>query len=54
VGDSRAEAENSRHFIQLDAPKLVVAAVRETVDAARNHRQVNATAVSTEAKQGPP
>lgn len=47
-------AESSRHFIQLDAPRLVVGAVHEVVDAARNHRQVNATAVSSQAKQGMP
>jgi pimeloyl-ACP methyl ester carboxylesterase len=34
-------AVNSGHFIQLDAPKLVIAAVRQVVDAVRTHGRVD-------------
>jgi pimeloyl-ACP methyl ester carboxylesterase len=37
-------AANSGHFIQRDAPDLVVSAVHEVVDAARAHRHVDAGA----------
>jgi pimeloyl-ACP methyl ester carboxylesterase len=40
-------APNSSHFIQADAPKLVVAAVHEVVQAARTHARVNENALST-------
>lgn len=46
-------AKNSRHFIQWDAPGLVVAAVHEVVDAARNHRSLDAGALSSLADEGP-
>jgi pimeloyl-ACP methyl ester carboxylesterase len=36
-------AENSGHFIQEDSPGLVVAAVRETVEAVRTHGRVSAS-----------
>jgi pimeloyl-ACP methyl ester carboxylesterase len=47
-------ALNSRHFIQWDAPKLVVGAVHEVVDAARTHRRVDASVLSALAREGPP
>ncbi|MGA7121732.1 MAG: hypothetical protein WBY94_16615 [Polyangiaceae bacterium] len=44
-------AENSGHFIQLDAPDLVVAVVAEVVDAVRNHRRLNETTLSAICEQ---
>jgi hypothetical protein len=40
-------AANSDHFIQRDAPDLVVAAVHEVVDAARAHRHVDGSVLSS-------
>jgi pimeloyl-ACP methyl ester carboxylesterase len=39
----------SGHFVQLDDPTLVVASVREVVDAARTHRHVNEAALESAA-----
>lgn len=46
-------AVNSRHFIQFDAPKLVVAAVREVVLSQREHRHVNADVLAPLASEAP-
>ncbi len=46
-------ATNSRHYIQWDAPNLVVAAVREVVEAARTHGHVNSGRLSPLASEGP-
>jgi pimeloyl-ACP methyl ester carboxylesterase len=43
----RVVAKNSGHVIQWDAPKLVVAAVREVVDAARGGSRLEAGKLST-------
>jgi hypothetical protein len=40
-------AANSGHFIQRDAPDLVVGAVHEVVDAARARRHVDAGVLSS-------
>jgi pimeloyl-ACP methyl ester carboxylesterase len=37
-----AIADHSEHFIQVDAPRLVVASVKQVVDAARTHGRVDA------------
>jgi len=47
-------AARSGHFIQLDAPDLVVAAVAEVVDAVRNHRRLDGTTLSAIASRPPP
>jgi pimeloyl-ACP methyl ester carboxylesterase len=47
-------AENSGHFIQFDAPKLVVAAVREVVQSARAHSRLDAHALAPLAAELPP
>jgi pimeloyl-ACP methyl ester carboxylesterase len=39
-------AENSRHYVQWDAAKLVTAAVRAVVDAARSRARVDARALA--------
>ena len=43
-------ARNSGHFVQLDEPELVVAAVREVVAAARARRRLNAASILSSAK----
>jgi pimeloyl-ACP methyl ester carboxylesterase len=45
-------AKNSRHTIQQDAPKLVVAAIREVVGAVRSRRRVDATVLTPLADEG--
>jgi hypothetical protein len=40
-------ARNSGHSMQTDVPELVVAAVREVVDAARAHRRVDGGRLSS-------
>jgi pimeloyl-ACP methyl ester carboxylesterase len=45
-------ARNSRHTIQADAPKLVVAAIREVVGAVRARTRVSATALTPLADEG--
>jgi pimeloyl-ACP methyl ester carboxylesterase len=47
-------AENSGHFLQLDAPKLVIAAVREVVQAARTHSRLDAHSLAPLAAEPPP
>jgi pimeloyl-ACP methyl ester carboxylesterase len=47
-------AENSRHFIQWDAPRLVVASVREVVGASRTHARVNGSILSSLAHESAP
>jgi pimeloyl-ACP methyl ester carboxylesterase len=40
-------AENSGHYVHQDAPRLVVAAVREVVGAVRTHARVDASRLSS-------
>jgi pimeloyl-ACP methyl ester carboxylesterase len=47
-------AENSGHFIQEDAPGLVVAAVREAVEAVRQRGRVSASKLIPLAREGRP
>jgi hypothetical protein len=46
-------ARDSGHFIQLDTPKLVAAAVREVVEAARSRSQLNVSRLSALAGRRP-
>jgi len=46
-------AEHSRHFIQWDAPNLVVAAAREVVRAARSHSGLDASLLKRIAAETP-
>ena len=34
-------AENSGHYIMIDRPDIVITAIRDVVEAARNHTNVN-------------
>jgi pimeloyl-ACP methyl ester carboxylesterase len=45
-------ATKSHHFIQLENPKLVIASVRQVVDAARGHGRVDATTLAPLAGEG--
>jgi pimeloyl-ACP methyl ester carboxylesterase len=47
-------AEDSGHFIQEDQPELVVAAVREAVEAVRTHGRVSATKLTPFARRHDP
>jgi pimeloyl-ACP methyl ester carboxylesterase len=47
-------AKNGHHNLMWDAPKLVVASVREVVAAARARRRVNQRALASFADEGPP
>jgi pimeloyl-ACP methyl ester carboxylesterase len=47
-------AENSGHYVQRDAPRLVVAAVHEVVGAVRSHSRVDATRLSSIALEDAP
>jgi pimeloyl-ACP methyl ester carboxylesterase len=43
-------AEKSHHLIQWDAPQLVVASVRQIVDASRSHRPLDSNALASLAR----
>jgi hypothetical protein len=47
-------ARNGHHNLMWDAPGLVVASVREVVEASRAHRRVNRGALDSFADEGPP
>ena len=47
-------ATKSRHFIQWDAPKLVVASVHEVVEASRTHARVTGEKLAPLANEEPP
>ena len=53
TNSARAIADHSGHFIQIDAPRLVVASVEQVVGAARTHGRVDARALEAFAHQGP-
>jgi pimeloyl-ACP methyl ester carboxylesterase len=54
TNSARLVAEKSGHFIQDDQPQLVIASVRQVVEAARSHGRVDAGALSPLAQQAPP
>lgn len=45
-------AQNSGHYIQWEAPTLVVASVREVVEASRKHARINGRALGSLAHEG--
>lgn len=47
-------ARRSHHYVMQDAPRLVTAAVREVVEAARAHRRVSRATLDPLADEGPP
>jgi pimeloyl-ACP methyl ester carboxylesterase len=47
-------ADHSAHFIQIDAPRLVVASVKQVLDAVRNHARVNGAALEALRHEGAP
>lgn len=47
-------AENSGHYIHKDAPRLVVAAVQEVLRAVQTHGRVDASTISTLAREPAP
>ena len=40
-------AGKSRHYIQWDAPKLVIASIRQVVEASRTHGRINGNALAS-------
>jgi hypothetical protein len=46
-------ADHSGHFIQIDAPQLVVASVKQVVEAVRTHGRVDAKALEPLVHEGP-
>jgi hypothetical protein len=46
-------ADHSGHFIQIDAPHLVVASVKQVVDAVRTRGRVDAKALEPFLHDGP-
>jgi pimeloyl-ACP methyl ester carboxylesterase len=53
TNSAHAIADHSGHFIQLDAPRLVVASVKQVVEAVRTHRRVDAKALEPFLHEGP-
>jgi pimeloyl-ACP methyl ester carboxylesterase len=53
TNSARAIADHSGHFIQIDAPQLVVASVKQVVGAVRTHGRVDAKALEPFAHEGP-
>jgi hypothetical protein len=47
-------SEKSGHWIQGDNPKLVIASVREVMDAVRAHRRLDASVLTALAHEDPP
>jgi pimeloyl-ACP methyl ester carboxylesterase len=53
TNSARAIADHSGHFIQIDAPRLVVASVKQVVEAVRTHGRVDAKALEPFLHEGP-
>jgi hypothetical protein len=53
TNSAHAIADHSGHFIQIDAPHLVVASVKQVVDAVRTRGRVNAKALEPFLHDGP-
>ena len=53
TNSAHAIADHSGHFIQIDAPRLVVASVKQVVDAVRTHGRVDAKALEPFLHEGP-
>ncbi len=54
TNSAHAIAERSGHFIQIEAPDLVVTSVRQVVEAARTRGRVDAKALEPFLKEGVP
>jgi pimeloyl-ACP methyl ester carboxylesterase len=50
----RIVGEKSGHNIYMDQPKLVIASIRQVVEAARTHGRVDGSALTAFAREGPP
>jgi pimeloyl-ACP methyl ester carboxylesterase len=53
TNSARAIADHAGHFIQVDAPRLVVASLKEVVEAVRTHGRVDAKALERFLHEGP-
>jgi hypothetical protein len=53
TSSAHAIADHSGHFIQTDASHLVVASVRQVVEAVRSHGTVDAKALEPFVHEGP-
>ena len=53
TSSAHAIADHSGHFIQIDAPRLVVASVKQVVEAVRTHGRVDAKALEPFLHDGP-
>jgi pimeloyl-ACP methyl ester carboxylesterase len=53
TNSAHATADHSGHFIQIDAPQLVVASVKQVVEAVRTHGRVDAKALEPFSHEGP-
>jgi pimeloyl-ACP methyl ester carboxylesterase len=53
TNSARAIADHSGHFIQIDAPQLVVASVKQVVEAVRTHGRVDAKGLEPFLHEGP-
>jgi len=53
TNSAHAIADHSGHFIQIDAPRLVVASVKQVVEAVRTHGRVDAKALEPFLHEGP-
>ena len=53
TNSAHAIADHSGHFIQIDAPRLVVASVKQVVDAVRTRGRVDAKALEPFLHDGP-
>jgi pimeloyl-ACP methyl ester carboxylesterase len=53
TNSAHAIADHSGHFIQIDAPQLVVASVKQVVEAVRTHGRVDAKALEPFLHEGP-
>jgi pimeloyl-ACP methyl ester carboxylesterase len=53
TNSARAIADHSGHFIQIDAPRLVVASLKQVVEAVRTHGRVDAKPLEPFSHEGP-
>jgi pimeloyl-ACP methyl ester carboxylesterase len=53
TNSTHAIADHSGHFIQIDAPRLVVASVKQVVESVRTHGRVDAKALEPFLHEGP-
>jgi pimeloyl-ACP methyl ester carboxylesterase len=47
-------ADRAGHFIQIDAPQLVIASVKQVIDAVRTHGRVDGKPLAPFLHEGPP